>query len=140
MFSKQKNGKIITNSEAYKNSELIEDTLIDVTKLSLIKPGDIIEIDGVIRKVTGYNSSLKAGIESDYPTIGLEEVRKSKTAIFKLNSKGRNLRGQNQNITLKGGKIVDLFDLDISKLSYYLDNIKINIDGVYYFFWRFGIK
>ena len=41
------------------------------------------------------------------------------------NSKGRNLRGQTHNITLKDGKKVDLFDLDISKLSYYLEDVSL---------------
>lgn len=140
-------GNIFTNSELYKNNVVIDNTeKISFKQLSTIKPGDIISINGGEPiKVAGYNNRIKFGVKSDYPIIGLEDVRRLQEQIIdeegnhignneitKINSLGRNLRGQNQNITLEDGSIVDLLDLDISVLSYYIDDIK-KINGKYAF-------
>lgn len=123
------NRNIITNSEMYKNSIVIKDVLIEQKTLHSVKPGDVVQINNEIRLVSGYNSKIKKGYDHQYKVIGLEEIRKldlTKNTLTKLNSKGRNLRGQNVEITLSNGNMVDLFDLGVSKLSYYLEDVKEN--------------
>ena len=119
----------------YTKIELTEksgnDKIINDSKdLSLIKPGDVIILNGEYRLVAGYNKKIKKGFKHRYDIIGLEDVRnldlsKSEFSLAIANSKGRNLRGQTHNITLTDGKKVDLFDLDISKLSYYLEDVSL---------------
>ena len=125
------NGNILTNSEIYKNNLIVKDKIINNSDdLSLIKPGDVIILNNEYRLVAGYNGKIKKGFKHRYDIIGLEDIRnldlsKLKSPLVIANSKGRNLRGQTHNITLTNGKKVDLFDLDISKLSYYLEDVSL---------------
>ena len=125
------NGNILTNSEIYKNNLIVKDKIINKSDdLSLIKPGDVVILNNEYRLVAGYNGKIKKGFKHRYDIIGLEDIRnldlsKLKSPLVIANSKGRNLRGQTHNITLTNGKKVDLFDLDISKLSYYLEDVSL---------------
>ena len=125
------NGNVLTNSEIYKNNLTINDKIINNSNdLSLVKPGDVIILNGEYRLVAGYNKKIKKGFKHRYDIIGLEDVRNLDLDLLNsplaiANSKGRNLRGQTHNITLENGKKVDLFDLDISKLSYYLEDVSL---------------
>lgn len=121
---------IVTHGDIYKKKVTVTDVDIENKQVSILKPGDKISItieeDVKEYTIVGYSPNEKAKEQGE---ISLSEVRNyrdnSDVKIKKLKSKGRNLRGYNNTITLDDGSIYDLYDLDISKLSFGIPNGKL---------------
>ena len=132
------NNTITTHSDLYKSKLIINDEVISNDLVSILKPGDSISIEknGNVKSYTiiGFSKNDKLKQTGSFPNISLSEVRSLRNnqdvIITKLKSKGRNLRGYNNTITLEDGSIFDLYDLDICKLSYDIYGVEL-VDGKY---------